>query len=337
MSNYLQNLRILVAGIEGVPGTMETLDESDFDVRIRNPEVAINVEQDDEASKYARGDHGEDDVVMGVQSGTISFMVRCSWGGAVTTAPEWTKFAEACGAVPATYAGTGWALRPVKDYDERTMTIWVYDIQRGATPKAVLYKYAGCIGTMQIGAEGVGKPWMIKFSFTGKLVDVDFNVANASIPYLNSIDGTCTDKMLSNTFTIDSTARLISSFQLDVGNEVQPLFDQSDSTGILHYGITSRKPRFSCNPLVADSVDDYGNLSSGLTGCPNMPVLQISANHWTLKVPKGQLIGSNVNAREGLIGFDQSWKCIANGVTGSVTDSDLPAEATWELLQGSRT
>jgi hypothetical protein len=190
---------------------------------------------------------------------------------------------------------------------------------------------------MQIGAEGVGKPWTIKFSFTGKLVDIDFNVANASIPYINSIDGTCTDKMLSNTFTIDGTARAISAFQLDVGNEVQPLFDQSDSTGIKHYGITSRKPRFTCNPLIVENVDDYGNLSAGLTGCPNMPVLSIAANHFTLKVPKGQLIASNVNSREGLVGFEQTWKCIANGVTGSVADADLPAEATWELLQGSRT
>lgn len=336
-ASYLQNLRILVAKQESTPGTAETLTSADFDVRIRNPEITINVEQDDEASKYARGDHGEDDVVMGAQSGTISFAVRAAWSGTANAAPEWGKFFESCGAVGSAYTTVGYGYRPVKDNDEKTMTIWVYDIQRGATPKAVLYKYTGCIGTAQIGAEGVGKPWMIKFTFSGKLTDVDFNVANASIPFLNNLDASCTDKMLNNAMTIDSVATKISSFALDLGNEVQPMYDQSDSTGISHFGIVSRKPRFACNPLVAEAVDVYGNLSSGLTGCANMPVISIAANHFSLKVPKAQLITANVNAREGLVGWEQTWKCIANGVTGALSDSVLPAEATWELLIGSRT
>ena len=336
MSSYLQNLRILVAKAESVPGTAETLTAADFDVRVRNPEISINVEQDDEASKYARGDHGEDDVVMGVQSGTIGFSVRCAWSGTANVEPEWAKFALACGVAPHGYTTTGIGYQPLKANDEKTLTVWVYDIQRGASPKAVLYKYAGCCGTMQIGAEGVGKPWTIKFSFTGKLVDVDFNVASASIPALSSIDGTCTDKMLSNTFTIGETGRNISSFQLDVGNEVQPLFDQSDSTGIKHYGITSRKPRFTCNPLIKENEDDYNRMSYGTTGCPAFPAISMAAAHFTLTVPKPQLIASNVNAREGLVGFEQTYKCLANGVTGAVIDSALPTEATWELLQGAR-
>lgn len=336
---YSLNLRFMVGKLESVAGTMETLTGSDFDVKVRNPEVAPVIEPDDEASKYANGNHGEDEVVMGAQSGTISFSTRMNYAGNATTAPGWFKFANGCGAKTVTYAGTGVALQPLKEYDNKTMTIWVYDLELGgATPAGIIYKFAGCSGNMTMGAEGIGKPWMAAFTFTGKLVDI-VDVAYASIPVIGDVDSAHPEKFLNNTMTIGSVNQCISSFQLDTGCEVSPLVCQSEITGYKNFQITSRKPRLSCDPLMqANSTEDVWNkMTSGLTGAITTEALSIASNNFTLSVPKAQQIQAGVANREGLINWDANFKCLANGVTGAVADAGLSPEVTWELLIGSRT
>lgn len=337
---YLKNLRILVAKVETTPGTMETLTSSDFDVRVRNPEVSPTIEVDDEASKYANGHHGEDEVVMGAQSAQITFNIRMTCASSVTSTPKWWKFAQGCGLEPVAWGAAGYGLYPRKAYDEKTLTIWVYDIQRGATPSAICYKMAGCMGNMTIGAEGVGKPWMASFTFTGKLNDIDMNIANGDILELLSPDTTCSDKMLNNTLMVGTTSINTSSFQLDLGNEIQPQINQADDTGYDYFAITSRKPRLTINPLMQANRDVWGDLTSGLTGCPGTYELMLGDtglnNKYTLRVPKAQIISAGIADREGLVNWDQSWKCLTNGTTGALADSDLTTEDTFELLQGSR-
>ncbi len=337
MAPYSENLRILVAKEETIPGTMETITSADFDIAVKDPTISgPTVEMDDESAQYARGDHAEHVSISGTQTATIAFSFLCAWGGAVTTAPKWAKFAYGCGLEPTTYAGTGWGLRPRKAYDNKSYTIWVYDIELGSSPRAIAYKYKGCTGKMTLGAEGMGKPWMLSFTFDGALADI-VDVANASIPILNNIASTCSDKFLENTFTIDSVVRNISTWQLDTGNENSPLFDQAESTGVEAFYITKREPRFSCNPLAAFGIDDYGYLANGVTGCPQQPEISLAANNFTLIIPKAQKLSMAVASREGYISFDQTWKCGANGVTGSLADPDLEPEDTFELIQGSRT
>ena len=340
MSYFLYPLRILVGKIESSPGTMETLTSADFDVRIRNPEITPTVEIDDEASRWARGDHAEDTVISGSQMAQIAFNVRLTKAAAVTTQPVWWKFAQGCGALPILYAGTGYALQPRKQYDEKTLTIWVYDIKRGATPTAICYKFAGCMGNMVIAAAGVGKPWMVNFTFSGKLDSVDMNVANASILQMIMNDAACSEKFISSSAYIGSHAEKVSQFQLDVGNEIQPVLDQSDKTGISHYGITARKPRLTMNPLMDSTHDVYADIANGVTGCPNMYRCMVGdtgiVGRVSLHIPNGQIISAGVANREGLVGWDMNIKAEANGYTGSVSDGNLEPETTWELLLGKR-
>jgi len=317
---------------------METLASSDFDVRVRNPEVSPIIEPDDEASKYANGNHGEDEVVLGAQSGTISFATRMCYAGDVTTEPQWWKFAHGCGAKTVAYTTTGIAIQPLKDYDTKTMTIWVYDLEvGGATPAGVIYKFSGCSGNMTMGAEGIGKPWMAAFTFTGKLEDIT-DVAYASLLEIGDIDTTHPEKFLNNVMTIGSVAQCISSFQLDVGNEVNPYICQSESTGYKNFQITARRPRLSCDPIMQSvaTEDVWGKMTSGLTGAITTEALSIASNNFTLTVPKAQQIQAGVANREGLINWDANFKCLANGVTGAVADAVMPPEATWELLIGDR-
>jgi hypothetical protein len=295
---------------------------------------------DDEASKYANGHHGEDEVVMGAQSAQVSFSVRMTCSAAVDSEPKWWKFAKGCGLEAVAWASAGIGLYPRKAYDEQTLTIWVYDIQRGATPTAVCYKMSGCMGNMVIGADGVGKPWVANFTFTGKMEDIDMNIANADILELISPDTTCSDKMLNNTLLVGSTAINTSTFSFDPGNEIQPQINQAEATGYDYFAITSRKPRLSINPLMQANRDVWGDLTSGLTGCPGTYELMLGDtgldNKYTLRIPKAQPISASLADREGLVNWDQNWKCLTNGTTGALADADLTEEDTFELLQGSR-
>ncbi len=336
---FMEIFRILVAEEESVPGTMETPTSANFLQKIKNIAVSVNVDM--EAYKYATGHHGEAESISGKQFGTITFEILKSWGGAATTPPAYALFDKACGQYPHTYSSTGIAFHPLKCYDEHTLTIWVYDIQAGNAPGAICYKYAGCVGNCVEGADGVGKPIVKKYTFTGKLVDIDFNVANGSIPILNNIESTCTDKFW-GTLSVNNNARLVNSFQLDYGNEVTALEDQSDSTGIQHYSITKRAPRLTINPLVQLNLDDYNLLNSGATGCAQAVPVVITTNHFKYTIPKARLTAGSIAARDGRIGMDMTFECGFNGVsgiwsdTGIVGDTGILGEATFEILQGTK-
>lgn len=338
--HFMENFRILVAKEETVPGTMETLTSADFKLKIKT--IAMTHTVDMEAYKYATGNHGEAESISGKQYGQVTFEVLKSWGGAATTAPAYAFFDKACGQYPHTYSSTGIAFHPLKVYDEHTITIWVYDIQAGNAPGAICYKFAGCVGNCVEGADGVGKPVVKKYTFSGKLVDIDFNVSNANIPVINNIESTCTDKFLSTSVTVNGTARLVNAFQLDYGNEVTAIEDQSDSTGILHYSITKRSPKLTINPLLQLNVDDYNLLNSGATGCAQTVPVVITTNHFKYTVPKARLTAGSIASRDSKIGIEMTFECTFNGVTGIwgdtgiVGDTGILGEATFEILQGTK-
>ena len=341
-NNFSSNLRILVGKLESVAGTMETLTSGDFDVRVRAPELTVTVEVDDEASKWANGNHGEDQSITGAQTAQVTFSVKAATASAVSAEPKWWKFAKGCGLASAAWAtNKGYGLTPKNANDEITMTLWVYDIQRGGTGDALCTKIAGAMGNMVLSSEGIGKPWVATFTFTGK-VDSVVDVAAASVPVAALLDTTCADRLLLDSVYIDGTAQKISTFSLDTGNDIQPVYDQSDASGISHYGIVSRKPRLSLNPLMsaASTFDMYSYVHAGATGCPKTFAAHIGdtgANtKYAIMVPKGQVLTAGQAAREGLAGYEVNMKLLGNSVTGAVSDADLTPEVTFEVLSGTR-
>lgn len=333
----LLNTRILVGKIESSPGTVATLTDADYDVRIRDPQITPIIEMDDENQKFATGDHGEDNSIPGAQSATIEFHTKSAWSGTAATEPKWWKFMKGCGAKEKTYTPsttTGCALQPLKENDNKTLTIEVFDIaQGGASPAAIKYQFAGCMGNCVLSCEGIGMPILANYTFTGKLVDIT-DVAYGSILALTSPDTTVAEKMLGSALTIGGVTQQISSFSLDLGNEINPLIDQSESTGYEYFGITARRPRFSCNPI-QQTVATEDVLANWIAGTNKTAALTIpsSSTHLTLHIPVMQLMNAGIASREGYINWDQTWKCLRN----AGTDSDIADEGTWELLHGSRT
>jgi hypothetical protein len=329
MGTKLLDLRFVIGKIESVAGTAETLAAEDFNTRVFAPEVSPIFEVDDEGAKFATGDHGETTSIIGAQSGTITFTEKLAWGGAVTTIPNWFKWFNACGYETQTYTSTGIGLWPKKNIDCRTMTIGVYERDRCAGTGTV-YMFAGCIGTVEFGCDGVGKPLSAKFTFTGKLVEIaDVSAPAMSALLLTSPDTELPDKLLNTTLTFGATSFKISSFKLTAGNAVTPIIDQSDTTGYLAYGISARKPRFSCNPLMQLLADDsvYSRLVNETTGA-----ITLTMQNLIIKAPVAQLLSAAVANREGLVSWDQNYKLCRNGTS----DSDLDDECTHEILIGTK-
>jgi hypothetical protein len=320
---------------------METPAASDFNTRIMNPEISPIIEWDDEASKFASGNHGEDEAVSGAQSATINFSIRLGIGTTIATAPKFTKFMNGCGLKETVHGATGVSFEPVKEYDNKTLTIWVYDIVTGgATPAGIIYKFAGCMGNVTVGCEGIGKPWIGSFSFTGKCVDI-VDIAGASIPQGMAFDTAHPEKFLNASVTIHSVTNQLTKFQLDAGNEISPLISQAEMTGYSYYQITNRQPRFSCDPIMSSvaTEDVWGRMISGLTGLDTTYVgpISLTSNNFSLVAPKTQKVQANVSSREGIVSWDNNYRCLANGWTGSIAAAGIAPEVAWYLLIGSKT
>lgn len=332
MTYLLKNTEVLGFKLESTAGTAETIADADFNVRVRNIEFSPSVAMDDENSKFATGDHGEDESIPGSQTATISFSVRCSWHGTTpATAPNWWKMVQACGGVTQSYTTAGIAIYPGAAADKTTATIEYMVQRRGATPTAVSYKMKGCMGNCVLTCEGVGMPWMANFTFTGSLASVS-DIANANILALTSPSTVVAEKGLDNPVTILGVAsQKVSSWSLDFGNDIQPVLDQSDSTGVAYHAIAARRPRLTINPLIRLVATDpiYTKLQAGTEGACSIASASSTPN-FTLHVPVGQAINTGVGVREGV----QSWdgltiKCQRN----AGTDSDTQDEAGWYFLQ----
>ena len=328
-TQFSWNLIHAAAKIETTAGTAETLADADFDVRMRDISITPIMEPDDESSKFATGDHGEDAAIMGAQSATISMRTKVAWAGAVGTQPKWWKLMHGCGCKPSAYGVVGYALHPLKEYDSKTITIEVYALQKGAaSPVAVKFIFAGCMGNAVINADGIGSVLNATFTFTGKFVDV-VDVAYADLLELTSPDTTLAEKLLSTTVTAGGVTQRISSFSLDLGNEITPLIAQAQATGYSFFNIANRKPRLSFNPLM-DTVATEDVWQNSLASVTKNILLDTTNFH--LDVPVAQLMAPGVANREGHFNWDQTWRCLRNGTA----DSDIPDESAWELLIGAR-
>jgi hypothetical protein len=323
-------LRTVVGKIESTPGTPETLESADFNVRVYDPQITLGIEVDDEAAKDATGDHAEFESVIGAQTATVSFYVKANTSGTPATEPDWFKFAKGCGLVTKAYTTTGTALLPRQSGDVAPMTIWVLDKERGeASPVTTAYKLAGCMGNMVLTAEGIGKPLTARFTFTGKLVDI----VDTTALVLTSPDTALPEKWLSSTTTVASVKQFASSWSLDLGNEVVPLYDQSEATGIAYYTIASRRPRFTINPLaVKQATTDV--LNETLTAATGG--LVVTTANFRLTAADMQRLPPSVADREGFVAWEQVYKLLRNHTGAALIDSALTAEDTFELIHGAR-
>lgn len=308
--------------------------DADFNNRIYDIGVAPEIEFDEDVANGATGDHRELSGLTGKQSATITFSTPLHWGGAVDTVPNWSKILQGCGQYENAYTTTGIGYQPLKQMDNETITICVIDMDMGgASPTAKAYLFSGCVGNCVLSSENNGK-LMLAYTFKGAFVD-SILMANGNIPEMTGAQTPLAEKLLNATVTINSVTQYISGFSLDFGNDVQPITDQSETTGYESFYIASRKPRFSCNPLqLAIATDD---VHARTLADSNYPITLVTASSQiTLYIPRAQLMPYSFAEREGLVSYEQNYICQGNHNGAAAILATIPNEATFEILQGAR-
>jgi hypothetical protein len=330
--HFVSNLRFAILKAESTPGTAVTPVSADFNTRFYEVEFTPNLPVDDENSKFGTGDHGEDEAIPGSQAASVRLRTKVSWGGSAIVEPDWWKLLRACGQVPDVYGAVGIGAQPRAAGDDTTYTCWVIDIIRGASPTAIAYKLAGCMGDGALYADGIGKPWMAEATLQGKLIEIA-TLANVDIPVLTSPDTTLPETLCANTVTMHAKTKKITSFRMSFGNDVQPQYNQLDARCIDFFGIVARRPRLQMNPLaVTLSGDtDSENILANFLAVTSTAGSIVGAHH-TLHFPKPQILTLAQAMREGLVGYDLNYKLLRN----AGADAVLPDECAWEFLQGAR-
>jgi hypothetical protein len=327
---YQAQLGHIVAKVESVAGTAETLADADFDINCYDISVTPAYSFDDENSKAMTGDHTEDEAIPGMTSATVTFYTKVVWGGAAATEPNWWKLLKGCGQLVTAYTTTGIGVTPEKQEDDATLTMGFYLVQGGSTPAAISINLSGAMGNCVISADGIGSSLRAQFTFTGKLTDIPA-VANASILKATGLDTTIAEKLKNVTFTVGSVVQYINTFSLDFGNTIVPAYSQADATGILYYHVGQRRPRFSYDPyILAPGTDDVDALIRAAT--PQALSLALPTAHFTITAPRCQLLNPSVAVRDDKYSYSHTLKLLTNTAGSTAAEK----ERTFELLQGAK-
>jgi len=221
MSLFDTQNRLLLGKKETTFGTPVALTTADANVRIRNLELSsLTVEYDDESAKIFDGTLTHEVAIAGVARGTIDGELKISQGefyynstGVFQSANlPYDKYLNAGGlkvtTVNPTDADTNdgyWTFAPNNSELCSTMSVAILDITScGSNPTAVQYQLGGAMAnSLTIESESAGKPYIMKFSLNGKVVDV-FEVEGVNIPEFDDANGisTIADKMLDTTIRI---------------------------------------------------------------------------------------------------------------------------------------
>jgi len=335
---FLTRKRVAIGKAEGTPGTGESIVKADFNTRIFEPRFTPNIEFENDL-KYTTGDHTEDIDVSGARWGTLSFKTFVNTDGTANGKPNWVKFAESSGVKHHTFSTFGNSISPRAEADGKTMTIWIVDVERGASPEAIEYKFSGAMANAVLSAPGVGKPIEIRYEFKGKLLAPADNIT----PFTNPVELTAPDTTnpfvnLNTAVDIGGATMKVASWELDFGNNVEMEIDSADPTGICLFNLIERKPRLSINPLklrlvTADILSKtFQNTKETIT------ITNSAAIPLKLTIPQAQIIAPEDVTREGLEAWQLSYKCLRNGQVGSLilSGANNTVEDTWELLIGAK-
>lgn len=281
-------------------------------------------------------------VVAGTGYYTDSHVAGVSTTLKYQSLPVWSKFCRGQGRIIHFYTNKGIGLRDVAAADQVTLTLGMCYVQGGGAPVGEMYTFAGCAGTGGPEADGLGKPWTLKGSMTGKFVEA-INLTNAQILAMTGMETALPEKMLSNAIqtTDNDTAVVVpvrvSKFSYDFGCKVSPVGNQADDTGYDYFMITDRDPKITFDPLlkpiseedIITNVKDEHSFDITIQSA-------ISSPNITIEGPRGQLMMPTFGAKEGQVDTARTYRLLGNELGSGAAQALLPDECSGEILLWAR-
>jgi len=271
----LSRRRVVAAKIEGVEGTAEAITvaeagilamnvKHDFDIKVTERAIQLNT-----MSNLAP--------VIGAQSGKLSFRAELKGNGLASyavTPPSLAVYLKACGFAETLSAPS--AIYKPASSGIPSITLWVYE-------DGLAKKLKGVRGNVKFSGK-VGEPCYADFDFTG-VWDGVADVAMISPTF----EGTVPPALLNSAFTIDAYAGVMTTFSIDMANQISLRESVNTTSGYVSALITGRNPAGTVDPemtLVA-GYDWFGKWKAGATAAFNLgPVGGTAYNKFAITAPK---------------------------------------------------
>jgi hypothetical protein len=145
---------------------------------------------------------------------TFSGKVELAPSGAAGTAPAWGPLLRVCGVAQTVSAGVSVTYNPITDNHEGASLYLYID--------GTLYKALGVRGTGKFSFSAQGIPYF-EFELTG-LFSQPAEAANPAATLTAWMKPRIASKLHTPTFTINAVPMVMRSFELDLGNKVEPRF-----------------------------------------------------------------------------------------------------------------
>jgi len=144
----------------------------------------------------------------------FSFKVELAPSGTAGTAPAWGPLLRACACAQVVNAGVSVVYNPITDnHESGTLKLYI---------DGILFQSLGVRGNAKITVNAQGIPYL-EFEMTGLFVQP--SDATTTAPTLTAFQKPRVVSMTNTpTFTINAVALVMRSFELDLGNKVEPRF-----------------------------------------------------------------------------------------------------------------
>jgi hypothetical protein len=233
--------------------------------------------------------------VPAARQAVIDFDIELKGSGTLGTAPALGKLLKCCGLGETINAGVSVIYAPAST-GISSMTFSLYN-------DGVLYKMWGARGNVSLKAVK-GEFGLFHFTFTG----ADFSVTDVTMLSSGIAYETTKPQPFqgAGSFTIDSYAALISSFEFNMNNVVTLRPDITQSSGNKSAVITNRNPSLIIDPegITVATYDFFGKWRSGNEGALAGAAFGATAgNICTITAPKVQYTVGSLADRGGVRSF----------------------------------
>lgn len=230
----------------------------------------------------------------------VTFTTELKGSGTAGTAPALGDLFEACGYAESIGAdgGSSSVVYEPASTGQKSITIYLYDIQTDGSSNSRLHKITGARGSWRLTAEA-GQKALIEWTFQGK-----YNVPeDVATPGSATFEDTKAPIVNSANLTLNSVSTLIAqSLELDAGVPVSQRDDINDSTGLKGFDLGKRTPSGSLDPesVLLATYDFWSDWVGATARELSMQIGSSEGNRIDLTLPKltiDQLNDENRNAR----------------------------------------
>lgn len=214
---------------------------------------------------------------------------------------------------------TGFIYTLHRDFTCMPMTLESIELDCSIDPKQLVTRIFGSVGNLTLALGNIGEPILMNFEFMGALDTIEErDFANFLNRSANIDVDLCPPGFLSATLDIGSTSQNFNTFELGVGNTLNPWNDHSKSQGRRGFYIGSRESVFTIDPLAqlftgAEADDYYTKWKGAILENLNISLLT-SAPAISITAPKIQLEEVGTGDRENATTNEKSYRLLRGPV-----------------------